>query len=393
VAATGRGPARSSCLTTTLGAVILRNGTIRTLDPSLPAVSSLWIAAEWIAGGVGVHETSLPSPETVDLGGRCVLPGFTDSHVHFPTWAVAQHEVKLDGCSSLAEALERIRAAAAPGEWRIDDLEGLVAQRGEEFPDRVDEWRYYVHFLREHADADGAGGEPRLRPHPVGLMHPVALAGDQAGGALTAVGRVHAQQLLTGKRQDAVVMHCGAARLRVVIDGAAQRDHGRSDVQGREPAEAARSAKPRRNLLFSSTSRREREREQARTSEPSATDLDSGSSASAAPGEASEMPGASFEHTWPKLDRPRRGDPTPPRRSGRSASTFAEPAAGRAEAESHAPSGQSDSQPPVTVLKSGVVDGMAYSLYSDGSIEAQMPEGMMRFASIDELRAHLDQRP
>jgi len=38
----------------------------------------------------------------------------------------------------------------------------------------------------------------------------------------------------------------------------------------------------------------------------------------------------------------------------------------------------------VTVLKSGVVDGMAYSLYSDGSIEAQMPEGMMRFASIDD---------
>ena len=49
-------------------------------------------------------------------------------------------------------------------------------------------------------------------------------------------------------------------------------------------------------------------------------------------------------------------------------------------------------QPEVTVLKSGIVDGMAYSLYSDGSIEAQMPEGMMRFASIDELRAHLDQR-
>ena len=45
------------------------------------------------------------------------------------------------------------------------------------------------------------------------------------------------------------------------------------------------------------------------------------------------------------------------------------------------------------MLKSGVVDGMAYSLYSDGSIEAQMPEGLMRFASIDELRTHLDQRP
>jgi len=54
---------------------------------------------------------------------------------------------------------------------------------------------------------------------------------------------------------------------------------------------------------------------------------------------------------------------------------------------------RSEDQSQITVLKSGVVDGMAYSLYSDGSIEAQMPEGMMRFASIDELRAHLDQRP
>jgi predicted amidohydrolase YtcJ len=42
--------------------VILRNGTIRTLDPSLPSVSALWIAGERIAGGVGVHETSLPTP-------------------------------------------------------------------------------------------------------------------------------------------------------------------------------------------------------------------------------------------------------------------------------------------------------------------------------------------
>jgi len=60
--------------------------------------------------------------------------------------------------------------------------------------------------------------------------------------------------------------------------------------------------------------------------------------------------------------------------------------------ESNGSPARNEEQPAVTVLKSGVVDGMAYSLYSDGSIEAQMPEGMMRFASIDELRAHLDQR-
>jgi predicted amidohydrolase YtcJ len=97
--------------------MILRNGTIRTLDPSLPTVSSLWIAGERIAGGVGVHEEVLPSPETINLGGRCVLPGFTDSHVHFPTWALSRHDVPLHGCGSVAEALERVRSTPRRGSW------------------------------------------------------------------------------------------------------------------------------------------------------------------------------------------------------------------------------------------------------------------------------------
>jgi hypothetical protein len=41
------------------------------------------------------------------------------------------------------------------------------------------------------------------------------------------------------------------------------------------------------------------------------------------------------------------------------------------------------------VLKSGVIDNMAYTLFTDGSIEAQMPDGIMRFASIEALRKHL----
>src|SRR5262249_2072919 len=97
--------------------MILENGVIRTLDPSLPQAGALAIAGDRISGGVGVHETALASPDVVDLGGRCVLPGFTDSHVHFPTWAVAQHEVKLDGATSLDECLARIRAWNAQGSW------------------------------------------------------------------------------------------------------------------------------------------------------------------------------------------------------------------------------------------------------------------------------------
>jgi hypothetical protein len=37
-----------------------------------------------------------------------------------------------------------------------------------------------------------------------------------------------------------------------------------------------------------------------------------------------------------------------------------------------------------------VIDEMSYTLFTDGSIEAQMPEGTVRFASIEELRQHLE---
>jgi hypothetical protein len=43
-----------------------------------------------------------------------------------------------------------------------------------------------------------------------------------------------------------------------------------------------------------------------------------------------------------------------------------------------------------TVVRSGVIGGMAYTLYADGSIEAQLPQGTVRFGSIAELRAHIE---
>jgi hypothetical protein len=46
----------------------------------------------------------------------------------------------------------------------------------------------------------------------------------------------------------------------------------------------------------------------------------------------------------------------------------------------------------IKILKSGVIDGMAYTLYVDGSIEAELPRGTVRFASPDELRDHLARR-
>lgn len=64
------------------------------------------------------------------------------------------------------------------------------------------------------------------------------------------------------------------------------------------------------------------------------------------------------------------------------------------EPEHPAPYRQTATEPDraVAILKSGVVDGMAYTLYADGSIEAQLPQGTVRFGSITELRAHIENR-
>jgi hypothetical protein len=160
------------------------------------------------------------------------------------------------------------------------------------------------------------------------------------------------------------------------------RDHPIPEPMHPEPPPSA--SKPKRNLLFSSTSRKERERAQARAGEPLPPDLLSSDlrprPPTVPPVETAEPPPPPFEDAWPKAERAKPGESPLQRRGGRLPPTPAEANGGPPRPEE------------VTVLKSGIVHGMAYSLYSDGSIEAQMPEGMMRFASIDELRAHLDQR-
>ncbi|WP_420135360.1 hypothetical protein [Rhodopseudomonas sp.] len=149
------------------------------------------------------------------------------------------------------------------------------------------------------------------------------------------------------------------------------------------PPPPAESGPKKRNLLFS-TSRRDR---------ASRGGDSEGSEASENGSVLSQGLTRSFDEAWPDADRPR-SDATPRRRrsllGGGDEAPEAEPERPRLPEPTPAP--RSEEMTEVTVLKSGVVDGMAYSLYSDGSIEAQMPEGMMRFESIDALREHLDQR-
>ncbi len=66
-----------------------------------------------------------------------MLPGFTDSHVHFPTWALAQHEVRLEG-TTLAGRGARARARRARSRRRpLAARPGLAS--GDWSPRRADE--------------------------------------------------------------------------------------------------------------------------------------------------------------------------------------------------------------------------------------------------------------
>ena len=42
-----------------------------------------------------------------------------------------------------------------------------------------------------------------------------------------------------------------------------------------------------------------------------------------------------------------------------------------------------------TVYRSGVIDGMAYTLFMDGSIQAELPQGTVKFGNIDDLQKYL----
>ena len=101
-------------------------------------------------------------------------------------------------------------------------------------------------------------------------------------------------------------------------------------------------------------------------------------------------PEAAFDTIWPPERRP---DKTEPQHDAAPESA-PPPAAARPNGDAthrHTPEPPKvDKVAPVSILKSGVVDGMAYTLYTDGSIEAELAQGVVRFGSIEELRNHLE---
>jgi len=108
-----------------MSTIIYLNGTIYTMDAAQPRASALAIdtlSGRILAVGdndevrrVGGHDTEL-----VDLGGKTVLPGFIDAHIHLLSTAYRSHHIDAVNCTSEEEVAELVRQRAVstpPGQW------------------------------------------------------------------------------------------------------------------------------------------------------------------------------------------------------------------------------------------------------------------------------------
>jgi hypothetical protein len=96
-----------------------------------------------------------------------------------------------------------------------------------------------------------------------------------------------------------------------------------------------------------------------------------------------------FDAVWPadtRTGKRAESEPSPVVEAGQRQADHAMPAQDRRVE----PASLEEPRGAAAILKSGVVDGMAYTLYTDGSIEAKLPHGTVRFGSIAELRAHIE---
>jgi predicted amidohydrolase YtcJ len=104
--------------------VLLVNGKIITVDERFTVAQALGVRGGRIAAvGTNADVAKLAGSTTrrIDLGGKAVIPGLIDNHMHLlragTTW---EREVRLDGVGTRARALELLRARVAttsPGEW------------------------------------------------------------------------------------------------------------------------------------------------------------------------------------------------------------------------------------------------------------------------------------
>jgi predicted amidohydrolase YtcJ len=103
--------------------LIVRNAKVWTVDKSHPTAQAVAVLGDRIVA-VGSNDDIEawhgPRTRVIDAGGKLMLPGFNDAHVHFVDGGLALDQVELNDATSATEFARRIgeRARRTPkGEW------------------------------------------------------------------------------------------------------------------------------------------------------------------------------------------------------------------------------------------------------------------------------------
>ncbi len=103
--------------------LVLRNGTVVTMDTTRPAAQAIAIAGGKIAAvgsDADIQGYVGPGTRVIDLQGHLAIPGFIESHGHFTGLGQALTELKLMGVPSWQQIVAMVAAAAKtakPGAW------------------------------------------------------------------------------------------------------------------------------------------------------------------------------------------------------------------------------------------------------------------------------------
>jgi hypothetical protein len=130
--------------------LVFAGGPVLTMDSARSGASAVAVRGERIVavGHDEVRELVGPRTEVVDLGGRALIPGFQDSHIHAVYGGVEMGECDLTGVVTLDDYRQRIRAYAdahperewiTGGGWSMESFAGGVPSRrvlDEVVPDR-----------------------------------------------------------------------------------------------------------------------------------------------------------------------------------------------------------------------------------------------------------------
>jgi len=103
--------------------LVLTNGVIHTVEEKNPAAQAIAIAGDrivFVGSTAAAQNWVSGQTRVIDLRGKTVVPGLTDSHYHFQGVGKRAFDLNLDGCKSLDEFLSRIQnwtTGKQPDDW------------------------------------------------------------------------------------------------------------------------------------------------------------------------------------------------------------------------------------------------------------------------------------